>query len=116
MTLLGNLIQLGHQRQTTLQYNDPTHKHAATHRNGSSTPSYTYDANGNMTSRTEGNTSYTELYDAENRLVSVMAGSHPCCDEVFARCGRSPDRATGDNNGFEEETDSRAVSHWRFSH
>ncbi len=33
--------------------------------------SYSYDANGNMTSRTEGGSTYTQTFDAENRLVSV---------------------------------------------
>jgi hypothetical protein len=33
--------------------------------------SYVYDANGNMTQRSEGGVIYTQVFDAENRLVSV---------------------------------------------
>ena len=32
---------------------------------------YTYDANGNMTQRVEGGLTYTQTFDAENRLISV---------------------------------------------
>jgi len=32
---------------------------------------YTYDANGTMTTRVEGGRTYTQVFDAENRLVSV---------------------------------------------
>jgi RHS repeat-associated protein len=35
--------------------------------------SYSYDANGNMTSRTEGGVTYTQNFDAENRLTSVIS-------------------------------------------
>jgi YD repeat-containing protein len=37
--------------------------------------SYQYDANGNMTQRIEGGVTYTQVFDAENRLVSVTADS-----------------------------------------
>jgi RHS repeat-associated protein len=48
---------------------DATHKHAvASLSNGNS---YSYDANGNMTTRNADGNSYTFTYDAENRLVSV---------------------------------------------
>jgi YD repeat-containing protein len=33
--------------------------------------SYSYDANGNMTSRTEGGLIYTQAFDTQNRLTSV---------------------------------------------
>jgi YD repeat-containing protein len=32
---------------------------------------YTYDANGNMITRVEGGLTYTQTFDAENRLISV---------------------------------------------
>ena len=34
--------------------------------------SYTYDANGNMITRVEGGLTYTQTFDAENRLISVV--------------------------------------------
>jgi YD repeat-containing protein len=37
--------------------------------------SYTYDANGNMTQRVEGGLTYTQVFDAENRLISVTVNS-----------------------------------------
>ena len=39
-----------------------------------SSGSYTYDANGNMTTRVEGGVTYQQVFDIENRLVSVTAG------------------------------------------
>lgn len=34
--------------------------------------SYSYGSTGNMTSRTEGGLTYTQTFDAENRLISVV--------------------------------------------
>lgn len=45
--------------------------HAATSRSGNY---YGYDDNGNMTSRTEAGISYTQNFDKENRLTSVVTG------------------------------------------
>lgn len=53
----------------TYTYGDPNHKHAVTAL--SSGESYTYDANGNMIQRVEGGVTYTQTFDAENRLISV---------------------------------------------
>ncbi|MEZ4510376.1 MAG: RHS repeat-associated core domain-containing protein [Chloroflexota bacterium] len=36
---------------------------------------FCYDANGNMTKRFDGTTTYTQNFDVENRLVSVVVGS-----------------------------------------
>ena len=52
----------------TYAYNS-THKHAAT--SLSSGESYTYDPNGNMITRVAKGVTYTQNYDAENRLISV---------------------------------------------
>ncbi len=50
-------------------YGDAAHKHAVT--SLSSGETYAYDANGNMVTRFEGGLTYTQAFDAENRLVSV---------------------------------------------
>jgi RHS repeat-associated protein len=54
------------------QYLDPAHIHAVTHLNGSL--NYTYDANGNMLTRSEAGVTYNQTWDAENRLASVTTG------------------------------------------
>jgi RHS repeat-associated protein len=54
---------------TSYTYGDSAHVHAATAL--STGEQYTYDANGNMTERTEGGVSYTQEFDAENRLSTV---------------------------------------------
>jgi YD repeat-containing protein len=48
---------------------DATHKHAVS--SLSIGAAYTYDANGNMTQRVEAGLTYTQVFDGENRLVSV---------------------------------------------
>ena len=53
-------------------YGDSAHRHAVT---ATGSNSYAYDANGNMTSRQVGGTSYILAYDAENRLSGVSGGT-----------------------------------------
>ena len=53
---------------TTYTYN-ASHKHAVASLSTGET--YTYDANGNMITRVEGGVTYTQTFDAENRLISV---------------------------------------------
>jgi RHS repeat-associated protein len=56
-----------------LHYNAAGHAHAVS--STSSGESYSYDANGNMISRTYQGVTYTLSYDAENRLVQITGGS-----------------------------------------
>jgi RHS repeat-associated protein len=50
---------------------DSNHKHAVS--DLSTGEDYTYDANGNMITRIEGGLTYTQTFDAENRLISITA-------------------------------------------
>ncbi|MEW6085138.1 MAG: RHS repeat-associated core domain-containing protein [Chloroflexota bacterium] len=59
--------------KTDYTYGDAAHKHAVTALSTGET--YTYDANGNMTQRVEGGLTYTQTFDAENRLISVTVNS-----------------------------------------
>jgi RHS repeat-associated protein len=56
----------------TYTYGDTAHDHAVTALSTGET--YSYDANGNMTQRVEGGLTYTQTFDAENRLISVAVG------------------------------------------
>jgi YD repeat-containing protein len=76
----GNLSSKG---GAGLAYGDANHVHAATGYNGWL---YTYDPNGNMVTRGQsGQTPYTLLYDAENRLVQVHTGnpSQPIAEYTY---------------------------------
>ena len=53
----------------TYTYGISAHKHAVTAL--SSGESYSHDANGNITTRVEDGLTYTQTFDAENRLISV---------------------------------------------
>ena len=64
----GNLASKAGQ---TLAYTDTNHPHAAT---GLGSNVYSYDANGNMTSRQISSGTYTLSYDAESRLVGILGG------------------------------------------
>jgi len=64
----GNLVENGDR---DIHYDDPTHPHAATslEEDGLLQTEYSYDANGNMTSREFNGAAQQFAYDAENRLV-----------------------------------------------
>ncbi len=64
-SVTGNLLSKAGVNYT---YGDGDHKHAVTLMGSDS---FSYDANGNQTSRTVEGHSYTLSYDAENRLVGV---------------------------------------------
>ncbi len=63
---IGNLTS---KAGVTQWYSDTLHKHAVTHLGG--VQKFWYDANGNMTKRIENGITYTQTWDAENRLVVV---------------------------------------------
>jgi RHS repeat-associated protein len=70
---IGNIIT--HTANGGYYYEDPAHEHAVT---GTSIGgSFSYDENGNMTSRLleEAGTTYTQQWDRENRLASVTDGT-----------------------------------------
>ncbi len=67
----GNLQTKG---SLTLQYNDAAHDHAVTNAGGNS---YSYDLNGNQTTRVVNGQTYSLSYDAEGRLVSVYTTPAP---------------------------------------
>ena len=64
----------------TYTYGDPAHVHAVTgvSTNGTTTSTYQYDANGNMTCRMENNQTYLQSYNAENQMSSVQAVTGTC--------------------------------------
>jgi YD repeat-containing protein len=69
-TLVDSNVPLDTSFSSSTTYtSDTTHKHAVA--SLSTGESYTYDANGNMITRVEGGLTYTQVFDAENRLISV---------------------------------------------
>jgi YD repeat-containing protein len=68
-------------------YNPTIRPHAvsSTSNNGS----YSYDSNGNMTSRTENGTTYTQTFDGENRLTNVTWSTSNSATFVYRCNGKS---------------------------
>ncbi len=66
---------------------------------------FMYDANGNMTHRTDGNKTYNQQFDAENRLVQVAKSGTETCG------GLVQEAEAGTRIGsFQEATDTNASS------
>ncbi|MCI0728561.1 MAG: hypothetical protein L0332_17830 [Chloroflexi bacterium] len=67
---IGNISSDGSRAYS---YNDTNHKHAVTSLDSLSgnEATFTYDANGNMVTRSDSTGSYTQNFDIENRLASV---------------------------------------------
>jgi RHS repeat-associated protein len=76
---LGNLTQHG---GLTLGY-DLARPHAATSASGSQTLSLTYDANGNVKTRTDNQLTQTFTFDAENRLTEVALSPQEAVSVTF---------------------------------
>jgi len=81
---IGNMTSFTLNNGTPTTYAYPsgsqpiTRPHAVSSRdipNTSNDDSFSYDANGNMTSRTQNGVTWTQTFDAENRLVSVSDGT-----------------------------------------
>jgi RHS repeat-associated protein len=68
----ADLTALDPATATTYSYADTDHAHAV--KDLSSGEHYEYDANGNMTLRVEDDITYTQSFNAENRLIAVTVG------------------------------------------
>jgi RHS repeat-associated protein len=79
----GNLAE---KAGVTYGYNDSAHAHAVTQLDGQTF--YTYDDNGNMTTRVVGNDTYTLSYDAENRLVEVQKNNSTIASYTYDGDGK----------------------------
>ncbi len=78
----GNLKVKG---DMTLDYLDSNHVHAVTNANGNT---YSYDDNGNQTTRHIGNDTFHLIYDAENRLVEVKKNVTTIAEFTFDGDGK----------------------------
>jgi Rhs family protein len=78
----GNLKVKG---DMTLDYLDSNHVHAVTNANGNT---YSYDSNGNQTTRHIGNDTFHLIYDAENRLVEVKENNVTIAEFTFDGDGK----------------------------
>ncbi|MBV6465803.1 MAG: hypothetical protein PGMFKBFP_01088 [Anaerolineales bacterium] len=69
----------------TLDYLDSSHVHAVTNANSNT---YSYDSNGNQTTRHIGNDTFHLIYDAENRLVEVKKNVTTIAEFTFDGDGK----------------------------
>ena len=79
------------ERQKVFTATISTYTYDTVHKNAvaslSTGESYGYDANGNMTQRVENGLTYAQVFDAENRLVSVTVNNDPNQITQFAYDG-----------------------------
>jgi hypothetical protein len=63
---------------------DANHPHAVSSlaQDSATVASYVYDANGNMTCRTEDGVTYKQEYNSENRISSIMKLAEGTCENV----------------------------------
>jgi len=61
------------------------------------TRSFIYDANGSLSSRTEGSTTTTYEWDADNRLLAVKQGANTLASFTYDANGRRATKAAGGN-------------------
>ncbi|MBV6396394.1 MAG: tRNA nuclease WapA [Anaerolineales bacterium] len=78
----GNLKIKG---DMTLDYLDSSHVHAVTNANSNT---YSYDSNGNQTTRNIGSDTFNLYYDAENRLVEVKKNGATIAQFTFDGDGK----------------------------
>jgi RHS repeat-associated protein len=91
-------------------YSDSIHVHAVTALSDGS--SYTYGANGNMVTRVEGGVTYQQVFDAENRLVSVTANGQTSTFVYPRRARGSPLCSDNSDGNRAKKTDPGGTTHY----
>lgn len=105
----GNLDTKG-SPSLKLTYGDAEHAHAATGYNGWS---YAYDDNGNMVTRVISPTTYTLVYDAENRLVKVHGATENQEQLRFGNPSQPIAEYSYNGDGQMVKADQRTIWQWK---